>query len=142
MNIMKWDDSKYRPLTEKIIKAFFKVHNTLGPGFLEKVYHNALVIELKKMGLKVDSEKSFPVPYDDEEVGAYSPNIVVEDRIVVEVKASKGLDENNKAQLIAQLRVTELLIGFLVNFGLAKLEFKRIDNYFEIKKRGLWIDGI
>ena len=137
---MKWDDSEYRPLTEKIIKAFYKVHNTLGPGFLERVYHNALVIELRKMGLKAVSEKSFPVPYDDEEVGAYSPDIVVEDRIVVEVKASKGLDENNKAQLIAQLRVTELLIGFLVNFGLAKLEFKRIDNYFEIKKRGLWID--
>ena len=135
---MKWDDSEYRPLTEKIIKAFYNVHNKLGPGFLEKVYHNALLIELKKMGLKADSEKRFPVPYDEEEVGEYFPDIVVEEKIVVEVKASKGLDENNKAQLIAQLRTTKLLIGFLVNFGLAKLQFMRIDNYFEIKKRGLW----
>jgi len=138
-NKMKWDDSEYRPLTEKIIKAFYKVHNTLGPGFLEKVYHNALLIELRKMELKADSEKKFPVPYDKQEVGEYFPDILVEEKVVVEVKASKGLDDNNKAQLIAQLRVTELLIGFLVNFGLAKLEFKRIDNYYELKKRGLWI---
>ena len=136
---MKWDDSEYRPLTEKIIKAFYNVHNTLGPGFLERVYHNALLIELKKLGLKADSEKCFPVPYDDEEVGKYFPDIVVEDRVVVEIKASKGLNDNNKAQIIAQLRVTQLLIGFLVNFGLAKLDFKRIDNYYEIKNRGLWL---
>jgi len=115
------------------------VHNTLGPGFLERVYHNALLIELKKLGLKADSEKCFSVPYDDEEVGKYFPDIVVEDRVVVELKASKGLDDNNKAQLIAQLRTTKLLIGFLTNFGLAKLDFKRIDNYYEIKKRGLWL---
>ena len=136
---MKWDDSEYRPLNEKIIKAFFNVHNTLGPGFLERVYHNALLIELKKLGLKADSEKRFPVPYDNEEVGEYYPDIVVEEKVVVELKASKGLNNDNKAQLIAQLRTTKLLIGFLTNFGLAELEFKRLDNYYEIKKQGLWI---
>ena len=102
------------------------------------MYHNALLIELRKLGLKADSEKRYPVPYDDEEVGEYFPDIIVEEKVVVEVKASKGLDENNKAQLIAQLRITELLIGFLANFGLAKLQFMRLDNYFELKKRGLW----
>jgi len=135
---MKWDDSEYRLLTEKIIKAFYNVHNKLGPGFLEKAYHNALLVEFAKMGLHADSEKQFPVKYDDTIVADYVPDIVVEDKIIVETKTVKALDDNNKAQLISQLRSCGILIGFLANFALAKMDFKRIDNYYELKKRGLW----
>ncbi len=135
---MKWDDSDYRGLTEKVIRGFYNVHNGLGPGFLEKVYQRALFIELENLGLSIESEKRYPVLYTDEEVGTYIPDIVVEGKVVVEIKAGKGLDDNHKAQLIAQLRISKLLIGFLVNFGQAKLEFRRIDNYHELKQKNLW----
>lgn len=106
---------------------------------MENVYHRALVLELKNLGINAESEKRYPVLYADEEVGTYVPDIVVADKLAVEIKAGKELDDNHKAQLIAQLRITKLLIGFLVNFGQAKLEFRRIDNYYELKRQGLWI---
>lgn len=132
---MKWDDSSYRGLTEKIIKAFYKVHDTLGPGFLEGVYHKALFIELSEY-FKVESGKEFPVIYEGEEVGKYIPDLIVEDKVVVEVKAVKELNDDHKAQIISQLRVTNLLIGFLVNFANKELKFKRFDNFYEIKTQG------
>jgi len=136
---MKWDDSKYRPLTNKIIKAFYKVHDTLGPGLLERAYHNALIVELSK-SFQLDSEKAFPVIYEGQEIGQYIPDILVENKIIVEVKAAKEITEDHKAQLISQLRVSKMLIGFLVNFTKKEVEFKRFDNFYEIEKRELRLD--
>ncbi len=137
---MKWDDSQYRDITDKIIRSFYKVHRELGPGLLEKPYHNALSIELSK-DFNVTSEKQFPVIYDNQKVGMYVPDLIVEDRVIIEVKAVKELNEDNKAQLISQLRVTEILIGFLVNFAKKKLQFKRFDNFYQIEKEGLSLEN-
>ncbi|MCK4584298.1 GxxExxY protein [candidate division WOR-3 bacterium] len=133
---MKWDDSKFRDTTNKIIRGFYKVHRELGPGLLEKAYHNSLFIELSK-DFNVTSEKQFPVMYDNQKVSVYVPDLIVEDRVIIEVKAVKELNEDNKAQLISQLRVTEILIGFLVNFAKEKLQFKRFDNFYQIEKEHL-----
>jgi GxxExxY protein len=136
---MKWDDSEYRVITDKIIKAFYKIHNQLGPGLLEQAYHNALFIELSK-DLKVDSEKEFPVMYETQEVSKYIPDLLVENKIIVEAKTVKALNEDHKAQLISQLRVSKVLIGFLVNFAKEELEFKRFDNFYQIEKEGLSLE--
>jgi len=109
---MKWDDSNYRPITDRIIKAFYKVHNQLGPGLLERAYHKALFIELSK-DLRVNSEKEFPVMYETQEVGRYVPDLLVEEKVIVAVKAVKDLNDDHKAQLISQLRASKILIGFL-----------------------------
>lgn len=136
---MKWDDSEYRSITDKIIKAFYKVHKQLGPGLLEQAYHKALFIELSK-DLKVNSEREFPVMYETQEVSRYIPDLLVEEKVIIEVKAVKELNEDHKAQLISQLRVSEILIGFLANFAKRELEFKRFDNFFQIDKEGLSLE--
>ncbi len=137
---MKWDDSAYRQTTDKVIKAFYRVHDALGPGFLEEAYHSALYFELNRTFANVSREKAYPVRYQDTEVSKYVPDIVVDDRVIVEVKAVKTLSQNHKAQIISQLRVTDILIGSLVNFANKDLEFKRFDNFYEIEKRGLKLD--
>ena len=134
---MKWADSEFRYLTEKVIHSFYNVHDTLGPGLSEKAYHRALLIELNKYFQKVESEKEFPIYYDDVEVGRFIPDIIVEEKIIIEVKAVSELNENHQAQLITQLRVSEVLIGFLINFANKKIRFMRLDNFFEIEKRNL-----
>ncbi|MCK4351971.1 GxxExxY protein [candidate division WOR-3 bacterium] len=136
---MKWDDSSYRGITDKIIKAFYKVHDRLGPGFLEEAYHKALLIEISK-DFHVDSEKGFPVIYEGKEVSKYVPDLIVENKVIVEVKAVKELNDTHKAQIISQLRVAEILIGFLVNFAKEKVEFKRFDNFYRIEKDGLKLE--
>ncbi|MFA5032087.1 MAG: GxxExxY protein [bacterium] len=136
---MKWNDSEYRSITDKIIKAFYKIHNQLGPGLLEQAYHRALFIELSKE-LKVASEKEFSVMYENQEVSKYIPDLLIEEKIIVEVKAVKELNEEHKAQLISQLRVSETLIGFLVNFAKKNLEFKRFDNFYQIERKGLSLE--
>ena len=134
---MKWDDTKYREITEKIIKVFFIVHNKLGPGFSEKAYHLALLKELRKIFNNVESEKQIPVYYDDEVLIYYIPDIVVEDSVIIELKAVSELNYMHKAQMISQLRASKILVGLLVNFAENKVIFKRIDNFYEIKKQGL-----
>ena len=94
-----------------------------------------------KKELKVDSEKEFPIMYGNHEVSKYIPDLLAEDKVVVEVKAAKGLNEDNKAQLISQLRVSKILIGFLVNFAKKELEFKRFDNFYQIEKDGLSLES-
>jgi GxxExxY protein len=137
---MKWDDSAYREITDKIIKSFYKVHDTLGPGLLEEAYHKSLAIELKNYFKLIESEHPFPVFYGKEEVSKYIPDILVERKVIVEIKAVKDLNDDHKKQIISQLRVSEILIGFLVNFAKKELEFKRFDNFYEIEKRGLKLD--
>jgi GxxExxY protein len=111
-------------LTEKIIKAFYKVYNTLGYGFLEKVYENALVIELKKMGFNISQQYNIKVYYDEVIVGDYFADIIVEDNVIIELKSAESLRKEHKFQLINYLKATEKEVGLLLNFGKTP-EFKR-----------------
>jgi len=111
-------------ITEKIIKAFYKVNNTLGFGFLEKVYENSMVIELRKMGCKVLQQRNIKVYYEGEEVGDYYADLLVDDLVIVELKAAEAIHEDHEAQLINYLKATEIEVGLLLNFG-KKAEFKR-----------------
>ena len=108
---------KYADLTEEIIKAAYKVHNALGFGFLEKVYQNALMIELKRMGLKVTSEMPIKVYYRNEIVGEYIADIIVEDKVILELKVVKDLAEIHEVQLVNYLKATGIKVGLLINFG-------------------------
>jgi len=115
---------KHQELTEKIIKAAQNVHNTLGYGFLEKVYHNAMVLELRKMGLEVAPEKSILVYYDGQIVGEYFADVVVADKVILEIKAVQVLNAAYEAQLVNYLKATNIDVGLLLNFG-KSLEVKR-----------------
>jgi len=114
----------YKDKTQKIIQAFYKVYNNLGYGFLEKVYQNALMNELGKMGFYCESEKPVKVFYEGILVGDYRADIIVDRCIIIENKAAEGLAEENEFQLINYLKATEIEIGLLLNFG-KKPEFKR-----------------
>ena len=104
-------------ITEKIIKAFYKVYNTLGYGFLERVYENALAHELEKAGLHIVQQKPIEVYYDDLLVGEYFADIFVENAVIVELKAVESLHEIHEAQLLNYLKATEAEVGLLLNFG-------------------------
>lgn len=115
-------------ITEKIIGAAYKVANTLGAGFLEKVYENALAIELKKSGLSVKQQYSLPVYYEDELVGNYFADLFVEDSVIVELKAVRELVSEFSAQVINYLKAARIKTGLLINFGKPKIEIKRLYN--------------
>lgn len=114
----------HQDLTEKIIHAFYTVYNTLGYGFLEKVYEKAMFLELTRMNLKVDEQKNIKVYYTGYEVGDYFADLIVNDLIIIELKAAESLCEEHEAQLINYLKATNLEVGLLLNFG-KKPEFKR-----------------
>jgi len=107
----------YQELTEKIISCFYKVYNTLGYGFLEKVYENSLIIELTKAGLKIEKQKPIKVYYEGYSVGDYFADIIVEDLIILELKATECIVEENELQLINYLKATDKEVGLLLNFG-------------------------
>jgi GxxExxY protein len=110
--------------TEKIIKAYYKVYNTLGYGFLEKVYEKAMMIELKKVGLHAERQVSIKVYYEGEMVGEYYADIIVVNKVIVELKASEALCVEDEAQLLNYLKATEIEVGLLLNFGI-KPQLKR-----------------
>ncbi len=111
-------------LTDKITSSFFKVYNTLGYGFLEKVYENALVIELKRAELNVLQQQNIKVYYENQVVGNYFADIIA-DQVILEIKSAEGLRKENKAQLINYLKATDKEVGLLLNFGRTP-EFKRV----------------
>lgn len=121
---MNTEEYIHADLTEKIIKAFYKVYNTLGYGFLEKVYENALYIELIEIGLLVEKQKSITVYYEEEEVGQYFADIIVEGCVIIELKTAETLSKEHEFQLINYLKATEMEVGLLLNFG-KKPELKR-----------------
>lgn len=121
---MDLDNFRHSEITEKIIKAFYIVYNTLGYGFLEKVYENALYIELLKMGLVVEKQKQIKVYYYEKEVGVYFADLSIENCIIVELKAAECLCEEHEYQLINYLKATEFEVGLLLNFG-KKPELRR-----------------
>lgn len=120
-------------ITEKIIGSAFIVSNQLGAGFLEKIYENAMCIELMKAGLSVIQQKPLNVYYDNLLVGEYYADIFVEDSIIIELKAAKNIDENHQAQLLNYLKASDKSIGLIVNFGKSKVEIKRMLNGYEGK---------
>src|SRR5689334_7378724 len=106
-----------RGLTERIIGCAMKVHSTLGPGFLESVYHKALEHELRKAGLKVESQKAIAVHYDGIAVGEFAADLLIEERVIVELKSNQALSLANEVQLVNYLTATGIEIGLLLNFG-------------------------
>ncbi len=114
----------HKGITEKILKAFYNVYNTLGYGFLEKVYENALLIELRKMGLFCISQEQIKVYYENEQVGFYIADIIVNSSVIIEVKAVESLCEEHEFQLINYLKAMEIEVGLLLNFGKTP-QFKR-----------------
>jgi len=123
---------KHEELTQKIIKAAQNVHNKLGYGFLEKVYHNAMVLELRKMGLDVASGKPISIYYDGQTVGEYFADIVVAEKVILEIKAVQAVNPAHEAQLVNYLKATSIDVGLLLNFG-KSLEVKR--KIFETARR-------
>ena len=115
-------------ITEKIIGAVFTVSNTLGSGFLEKIYENALFIEINKSNLCVIKQQPIQVLYDDVVVGDYFADLIVENKVVVEIKAVKELNEVHQAQLMNYLVACHKQCGLLINFGKPRVEIKRILN--------------
>ena len=114
----------YEEKTNLIINAFYKVYNRLGYGFLERVYHNAFLIELRVIGFDVKSEYPIRVTYEGVEVGEYYADIIVDNCIIIENKAAEILREEHEYQLINYLKATEMEVGLLFNFG-KKPAFKR-----------------
>jgi len=110
-------------VTEKAIRAFYRANN-LGFGFLEKVYENAMVIELIKEGLFVKAQQPIKVFYEEKEIGFYIADIVINDCVILEIKAAEALCEEHEAQLLNYLKATEIEVGLLLNFG-KKAEIKR-----------------
>ncbi|MCK4352448.1 GxxExxY protein [candidate division WOR-3 bacterium] len=117
-------------ISEKIIGCAFHVHNNLGCGFLEKVYENALVMELREAGLKIIQQTPIKVYYKRETVGDYIADILIEDEIIIEIKAVRYIDEIHEAQLLNYLKATGLKLGLILNFARPKLEIKRLVNEF------------
>ncbi len=115
---------KHQELSEQLIRTFFDVYNVLGYGFLEKVYQNAMYLELKSQGYYVEAHKQLKVYYKNVEVGEYYPDLIVDDKIIIELKAAEYLVQENEAQLINYLKATDIEVGLLFNFG-KKPEFKR-----------------
>ena len=115
---------KYENITEKIIKSFYNVYNALGYGFLEKVYENAMILDLRKAGLKCEDQIPIKVYYHNEIIGEYFADILVEKKIIIELKAIKQLTKQDEAQLLNYLSSTKIEVGLLLNFG-EKPEIKR-----------------
>jgi GxxExxY protein len=117
---------KLNDITYAINGAVFEVNNILGPGFLEKVYENALLVEFKRRGLKAKNQVPIKVSYKGGVVGDYTADLVVEDEVIVELKTVENLDKAHEAQLLNYLKATGLHVGLLVNFKHKKADIKRM----------------
>ena len=116
----------YKEITEQIIGAAFEVYKVLGYGFLEKVYHKALVVELKLRRLPIEEEYAIKVIYENEIVDEYYADIFVERKVIVEIKVDDKYNSQHEAQLLNYLKATGIKIGLVINFGKSKCEFKRL----------------
>ena len=114
---------KYSEITKAILGCCFDVINTLGSGFIESVYRNALVIALNENGVEVSAERGFEVIFRGRKIGIFVPDLIVEKQVIVELKSCEHLTEEHQAQLINYLAVTNLSVGLLANFGKRKLEY-------------------
>lgn len=115
----------HKKITDEILRAFYDVYNQLGFGFLEKVYQNAMYLELKSKGFKVEAQKPIKVYFKNQVVGEYYADLLIDDKVIVELKACELLMNVHVAQTINYLKATESEVGLLLNFG-EEPEFKRI----------------
>ena len=129
------EEYKYKDLTHKIIGCAMEVHNTLGNGFQEVIYQRALAIELSNAGLNFQRELEMPINYKEEHIGTRRVDFLVEDLIMVELKAITELDKVHLAQALNYLEAYKLEIGLLINFGSTSLQFKRIINEHKLKSK-------
>ena len=121
------DYSDRDPLTAKIIAACYQVHNDLGPGFVERIYLNALKVALKKLGLEYQEEKEFEVLFDKEKIGKFRVDFVVENKVILELKSVEGrLPKIFESQVISYLKASGLKVGLLVNFGNRSCKIRRL----------------
>jgi len=116
----------YSELSEKIIGAAMRVLNELKPGLDEKIYENALVLELEEIGLPVDQQRRYDVHYKGKPVGLLVPDLLVDGKVVVDAKVVTAFNESHVAQIIGYLAITGMDLGLLINFKNAKLEWKRV----------------
>ena len=123
---------KHSDITEKIIACTYTVYNKLGFGFLEKVYENALMIELKKAGLHAEQQRPVKIHYEEEIVGDYIADIIVENKIILELKAVDKILDIHEIQLKNYLKATGIEVGLLINFG-KSMEIKRKFVNFVVK---------
>ncbi len=114
----------HKDITDLILKAYYNVYNKLGYGFLEKVYENAMIIELNDLGLKCERQKQIEVYYKNKNVGEYFADLIVNDLVIVELKAAESICPEHEAQLTNYLRATNCEVGLLLNFGKTP-QFKR-----------------
>jgi GxxExxY protein len=128
-------------LTEQVLGAVFEVSNTLGAGFLEKVYQRALLHELRIQGVRAAAEVSFPVTYKDQGVGEYFAGILVEDVLVIELKCADRLSNEHTAQCLNYLRASGRNLCLLVNFQKPKVEWKRIVHGFQVPEPRIVCDS-
>ena len=115
----------YKALGYSIINCAMEVHNELGPGFLEKVYENAMMISLRNLNITASNQEEIKVYFKSEEVGDFRADILVENKILLELKATASLTRLDDAQVLNYLKATKLKVGYLINFGEPKLKFKR-----------------
>jgi GxxExxY protein len=120
------DNYKHSQITEQIIKAYYKVYNKLGVGFLEKVYENAMMIELKKLNLNCESQAQIKVYYNDQCIGEYYADIIVEGKVIVELKAVKEVQKIHEVQLVNYLKATQIEVGLLLNFGRNPRQIRKV----------------
>lgn len=121
------DKDRRDPLTERIIACCFTVHNELGPGFPERIYHNAIKIAIKEDGLKFESEKEFEVLFKNRKIGKFRCDLVVEDKVIVEIKSvADKMPILFHYQLLSYLKASKIKTGLLVNFGNKSCEIKRL----------------
>lgn len=125
---MKDDKVIHRELSYKVMQAIFEVHNTLGPGFVESVYEEALVCELELRGIPFERQKVVTIRYKGRVVGTHRLDLVVDDKILLELKAVSALTDAFKQQTLSYLKATGLKLGILVNFGTPRVEYTRIVN--------------
>jgi len=119
-------DLIHKELSESIVGAAMTVLNTLKPGLNEKIYENALAIELRKRGHRVEQQKRFPVYYAGQLVGELIPDMIVDDQVIADPKVVSNWNDSHQAQMIGYLQITELRLALLLNFKSAKLDWKRV----------------
>ena len=127
-------DLLHKDLTEAVIKVFYDVYNELGYGFLEKVYQNSMYLEFKSRGFKVEAQKQIKVYYKGHEVGEYYADLIINDLVIIELKATEGIIEEFEWQLLNYLKATDKEVGLIMNFG-KKPEFRR--KVFENERKNL-----
>jgi len=135
---MNADRFKYKETTDIILRSFYETYNELGDGFLESVYENALYIVLTGYGLRVEKQKNISVFFRGKEIGDFKADLIVNEKIIIELKAVRTLASAHEAQLINYLKATNIEVGLLLNFG-REPEFKRF--VFDNKRKNMGLSG-